>query len=164
MRYFHDQFYLINSEGSIGVVTFDHLPYKFLYLTYFLVAYYFLVYSNIYNESSSYFISSVSSEYNMKILILGYFTLYNIKLYNFQWLNPTMKVLVLTYSLEQQRAYCTSPYTHLIVDNILQYIYYSFGAYTIPNVIFVYIHYYFVTSKHWYKCILLGSPIYLSNT
>ena len=68
------------------------------------VAHYFLVYSNISNNFRLSVIASVSYTYIIIIAIPSSFTLYNRQVFNFHCLNPILRVVVLVYLLNQQRA------------------------------------------------------------
>ena len=86
--------------------------------------YYFLVYSNISINVGSYPIDRVLYTYIMTTKVLSLFTLYKRQGWFFHLLNPSLRVIVLMFSLDQLCAACLIPQTHLISPNISSWIFY----------------------------------------
>ena len=73
------------------------------------VTYYFLMYSSVFIDARLSLISIVAYTYTMIIIVLGSFNLYKKQVSFLIFLNPDLKVIVLIYSLNHKRAYCTIP-------------------------------------------------------
>ena len=126
--------------------------------------YYVLMYYNVSNKDGSSTIYVVPSTNMIKIIAHSLFTMHSRQVSSLCLLDPSLRIIVFTYYLNQRLKLFTIIQKNLIITNILLCIYYSLGDSDITGRIYVYMYYSKVSYKIQPQYLLLGSTNCLSTT